>query len=64
LVRDLNEKPDSVQKEVMIKRAEGGSYHCLKSQMPAPKIFLHSDCILSGYDDIAEKVFEGEYDEI
>lgn len=64
LVEELKEKPESIQKTEMIKRAEAGFYHDLKSQIPMPKVWLHHDAKLSGYDDIAERAFEGEYDEI
>lgn len=64
LITDLESKPDSLQKKIMIERAMSHWYHDFKSELPSPKMWLHHDCTLSGYDDIAAKVFDGEYDEL
>ena len=64
LVNDLMERPDSLQRDVMVKRAKAGDYHDFESQIPSPKVMLHRDATLAGYEEIAEKAFNGEYDEI
>ena len=70
LVEDLKkelEKSDgllSFQIQQVIERAENGDYHDLKAQLPIPKVLLHRDCLLLGLEEIAKKVFTGEYDEL
>lgn len=64
LIEDLRQKPDSHARNLLMERAERGDYHDVKSQLPMQKILLHRDLVMAGLDDLAEKVFEGEYDEI
>lgn len=66
-IKDIQEGLDSSTfnaSQKIIERAENDLYHDFKSQIPMPKMTLHSDLKLIGLDDIAAKVFEGCYDEL
>lgn len=66
LIEDLEELglgPAKKEIDIIIERAKNNDYHDFKSELPMPKMMLFRDLKLIGLDDLAAKVFEGEYDE-
>lgn len=72
LIEDLEKKRDNffgvdektIPINIVIERAKNNDYHDFKSQLPMPKMMLFRDLKLIGLDDLAEKVFNGDYDEL
>ncbi len=63
LVLDLQEKPQSLVRDRLIARALAGFYHDFDSNLPGPKVTLVAELSAAGYDDLAEKVKSGDYDD-
>lgn len=64
LVSDIESKEETHALKIIKERALDGQYHDLKSSLPMPKILLHRDLMLADCEDLANKVFNGEYDEM
>jgi hypothetical protein len=62
LVADLQQKTETPERNVIIELATAGHYHDFDSDLPAPKMQLVADLIEAGYEDLAENVKRGAYD--
>lgn len=62
LVRDLEDKPQSVLRDRLIARAKAGYYHDFETELATPKVTLVKDLTNLGFDDLAQKVKDGGYD--
>ncbi len=61
-IKDLNNKPESPEKKQLLKKAHEKHYHDFESQFAAPKVQLIYDLSKLGYQDMMQKVKEGDYD--
>ena len=62
LVADLQEKPQSLHRDRLIRKARSGHYHVDHSPLGSPKMQLIADLVKARFVDIAEKVRAGDYD--
>lgn len=63
LVADLEQKPEGVLRDRLILRAKAGRYHDFETPLATPKIALYRELLDLGYDDLAQKVRDGGYDQ-
>jgi hypothetical protein len=63
LVADLERKPPSEAREHLITLARGGFFHDYDSPSATPKVDLHDALAAVGYEDLAQKVINGAYDD-
>ena len=63
LVEDLWKKPYSLKRAEIEKRAKRGDYHDFDSSLATPKIALVNDLRAAGFDDLAQKAVDGDYDD-
>ena len=55
-------KPPSEARQNIELRAKAKYYHDFETTLACPKMQLRADLLAAGYDDMAEKVIEGDYD--
>jgi hypothetical protein len=65
LLRDLRLLPPSPERDRIIERAESGLYHDFrsKSREVPPKVLLLDDLHAAGFETLADRTLDGEYDE-
>lgn len=63
LVSDLLKKEPSTYRNSIINKAKQGYYHDFESKIFTPKAQLLSDLTHAGFEDLANKVKCGDYDE-
>lgn len=65
LVVALREKPQSDDRDKLINMARRGEFHDYKNRrFAAPKVELLKRLRAAGYDDLAQRVIDGAYDEV
>jgi hypothetical protein len=62
LIAAIQEKDPSPLREEMLKHVKAFEYHDFKSDKTFPKIQLVVDLNLLGYEDIAMRAMDGEFD--
>lgn len=62
LVEDLLKKEQCLERDAIIKRAKDGYYHDFETPVATPKVDLHNHLLAAGYEDLAFKVTQGNYD--
>ncbi len=62
LVADLEQKPEGPLRNRLIARAKAGHYHDFDTPLAMPKVTLYKELLGLGYDDLAQKVRDGGYD--
>lgn len=63
LVKDLQEKPPSPERDEIVLKAQAGEYHDFDSPHVAPKIQCAQDLKDADFMDLVAKVVEGAYDD-
>lgn len=63
LVAELRKLPRTIWRDVVIRRAERGSYHDFDSHLALPKVELVRDLDRAGFRGLAERARAGEFDE-
>lgn len=65
LVAELRKKPQSDTRDKLINMARRGEFHDYKNKrFAAPKVELVKRLRTAGYDDLAQQVINGAYDEV
>lgn len=63
LLEDLWKKPHSLARMEIITRAKRGYYHDFDTTIATPKVQLVADLNAAGFDDLAQKAMDGDYDD-
>jgi hypothetical protein len=63
LLEDLWDKPYSLRRAEIERRAKRGDYHDFDTTLAAPKMELVKDLRSAGFDDLVQKVLDGAYDD-
>ncbi len=61
-LKDLMVQPQSAQRDRIESRARSKMYHDFESPLAMPKMELNHDLRKAGYNDMAAKVLQGDYD--
>jgi hypothetical protein len=63
LVAELEKLPASKHRDTIIARAKAGTYHDFESEVDLPKIMLVTDLRRAGFDELAQQVMNGAFDD-